>query len=380
VALAVGLNLLGLGPRAGGIGRYVQELVPALLEAQADLRLAAVVARDAPEELTGAPWARHVRWVRLPAGVRDPRVNLAAQLGALPALALALGLDVLHNPANVGPVRLRRAASVVTLHDLIWLHMGLAWEDAAALRSARRWMLRTARGAERVLADSEAARQDLVANAGLDADRVDVALLGTTPSRAQPTPARELRARLGLGEQRLVLCVAQKRPYKNQASLVRALAALPGVRLVLPGAPTPYEDELRALARELGVAERVHLPDWVSEADLEGLYAAASIVALPSRLEGFGLPVLEAMARGVPVACAHRGALAEVAGDDALTFDPDDQDAVTAALRRLLGDEALAAGLARRGRARAAAFTWRRTAEATLACYRRALFARRERR
>jgi glycosyltransferase involved in cell wall biosynthesis len=146
--------------------------------------------------------------------------------------------------------------------------------------------------------------------------------------------------------------------------------------LVLPGSPTEHEGELRQLADQLGVSERVHLLDWVSEEDLEGLYAAASCFVLPSFIEGFGLPILEAMLRGVPVACSRAGSLPEVAGDAALLFDPADHDEVTGAIRRLLEDRELAALLVERGRARAAAQTWRRTGEAALAGYRRAIEAR----
>ena len=158
--------------------------------------------------------------------------------------------------------------------------------------------------------------------------------------RSSPTPEPELRARLGIGDGPLVLCVAQKRAHKNLHSLVRALALLEreDVQLVLPGRPTAYEAELRRLAGALGVGDRVHLPDWVGEEDLEGLYRAASCFVLPSLMEGFGLPILEAMARGVPVACSDRSALSEVAGDAAPLFDPEDPQAIAASIGRILDD------------------------------------------
>jgi glycosyltransferase involved in cell wall biosynthesis len=117
----------------------------------------------------------------------------------------------------------------------------------------------------------------------------------------------------------------------------------------------------------------VRFPPYVSDAELEGLYRLARCFALPSRDEGFGLPLLEAMARDVPVACSDRGALPEVAGDAALLFDPDDQAAVSAALRTLLTDDARVAELVRRGRERVRLHTWERTARLTLDCYERAL-------
>ena len=172
----------------------------------------------------------------------------------------------------------------------------------------------------------------------------------------------------------MLLCVAQKRPYKNLHRLIRALPDIDkDVLLVLPGSPTPYEAELRALANELGVADRVRFPDWLSEEQLEGLYALCSAFVLPSLIEGFGLPVIEAMLRGTPVGCSNIPALTEVAGDAALTFDPERQEEITAAIRQLLEDRALAARLAERGLGRAGEFTWRRTGELSLAGYRRAL-------
>jgi glycosyltransferase involved in cell wall biosynthesis len=112
---------------------------------------------------------------------------------------------------------------------------------------------------------------------------------------------------------------------------------------------------------------------WVSNADLEGLYAAATCMVFPSLAEGFGLPVLEAMRRGVPVACSSTTALGEVAGDAALTFDPESVDAIRVAIRTLLGDPAERERLVALGRARAAQFSWQAAAEGTVASYRRAL-------
>jgi glycosyltransferase involved in cell wall biosynthesis len=162
---------------------------------------------------------------------------------------------------------------------------------------------------------------------------------------------------------------------------VRAVAEIDrDVILILPGAPTRYEQELRALAEQLGVSARVLFPDWLSEEELDGLYALSRVFALPSFIEGFGLPVLEAMARGVPVACANIAALREVAGDAALFFDPARQDDVTGAVSRLLEDHTLTAELVRRGHQRVAQFPWAATGTATLAGYRQAMAARASRR
>jgi glycosyltransferase involved in cell wall biosynthesis len=184
---------------------------------------------------------------------------------------------------------------------------------------------------------------------------------------------------LGLGSARVVLCVAQKREHKNLANLIRAVAALDDndVKLVLVGSPTPHEAELRELAAELGIADRLALPEWLSDADLEGLYALAACFVLPSLMEGFGLPILEAMRRDVPVACSDVSSLPEVAGDAAELFDPRDPEAIRAAIARILGDPQHAAHLVKRGRERCRQFTWDATARATLDSYRRAIAQRR---
>ena len=138
-----------------------------------------------------------------------------------------------------------------------------------------------------------------------------------------------------------MLCVAQKREHKNLANLIRAVAGLEDdVELVLVGSATPHEAELRALAVELGVADRIRFPGWLSDAQLEGLYRLATVFVLPSLEEGFGLPLLEAMRRGVPVACSNVSSLPEVVGNAAALFDPLDVDDMRAVIGGVLADPA----------------------------------------
>ena len=185
-----------------------------------------------------------------------------------------------------------------------------------------------------------------------------------------------MRARFGLGERPVVLSLSAKRPHKNLLALIGALARLPAEGrplLVLPGYPTAHEQELRERARSLGIGDDVRFPAWVSAAELEGLWETARVFVFPSLYEGFGLPVLEAMARGVPVACSNASSLPEVAGDAALLFDPHSEPAIAQALERLLEDDALRARLRALGTARAGQFTWERSARLTLESYARAL-------
>jgi glycosyltransferase involved in cell wall biosynthesis len=321
-----------------------------------------------------------VRFVRIPVHRPGSRPHLVAQFVVVPAVALALRCAVLHSPGNAGPVRIPGLPCAISLHDVIWRHAADEWGDAAAQAAMERVAGPTVRHADRVLTGSAHAADDIAAELGVPRDRIDVVSNGVrVDPGAAATPEAELRARLDLGAAPVLLCVAQKRPYKNQEALVRALAARPAgdAVLVLPGAPTAYEERLRTLAAELGVAARVRFVDWVSDADLEGLYRLATAVLLPSRLEGFGLPVLEAMARGVPVVCSSTTSLGEVAGEAALLVDPDDQAGIDAAVARILDDGALRDRLAAAGRARAATFTWEAVAEATVGAYRRTVAARR---
>lgn len=378
--LRVGLNLAFMGARAGGVGRYARELPGALLAAEAQTEVTVFVARDAPADLRAEPWGASVRWVTLPRLGGVPAAGVLREFAALPALALARRLDVVHSPANTGPVLTPRTASVVSLHDLIWLHRASEWDASPAVqRRMQRTVRHCVRHADRVFADSRAAAEDIAETLGVSRERIELTPLGVRiPAGGASAEEATLRARLQLGGARVVLCVAQKRPYKNLHSLVRALAELDDdVMLVLPGSPTDYEQQLRALASELGVDARVRFPDWLSDEDLAGLYALSAVFALPSLIEGFGLPVLEAMARGVPVVCSDVSALPEVAGDAALRFDPESQHEVTAALRRVLDDRSLAQRMIARGFERASELSWKRCGEASLAGYRAALAARR---
>jgi glycosyltransferase involved in cell wall biosynthesis len=172
-----------------------------------------------------------------------------------------------------------------------------------------------------------------------------------------------------------VLSLSAKRPHKNLLALIGALAAIPAAErpvLVLPGYPTAHEHDLRAQAEAVGVERDVRLLGWIDERELEGIWSLADAFVFPSLYEGFGLPVLEAMARGVPVACSSASSLPEVAGDAALLFDPRDESAIAGAITRLLDDRQLAERLRERGRERVREFTWARTARATIDSYRRA--------
>jgi glycosyltransferase involved in cell wall biosynthesis len=354
---------------AGGAGTYARELMPALLEVEPDTELTAFVTHRVPEEVLADD---RIDWVRYEVEPASRRA-LWTQHVEIPREATKRKLDLVHNPANIGIVATRRAANVLTVLDLIWLHSSTTPLGPRERFRAKILFGLCARAADRILAISEATKADLVETLGLDSDKIDVTPLAVADQAAEPTPEEELRQRLRLGGAPFVLAVAQKQPHKNLGALIRAMAELDDTGLVLAGQSEAHERELRALASRLGLDGRVRFVDWVADEDLQGLYRAACCFVLPSLIEGFGLPVLEAMRHGTPVACSDRSALAEVADGAALLFDPEDQGAVTRAVRRLVVDERLRSELAERGRRRCEEFSWRRTAAETLASYRKAI-------
>jgi glycosyltransferase involved in cell wall biosynthesis len=377
VAVHVGLNLVFLVPgEQGGMEVYARELLRALAAERPDIRLTAFVNREA--RAAGGEWDTFADVVEVPVFARSRVQWVRGEQQLLPGLARRAGVDLVHSLASTAPAR-GRFRRVVTIHDLLYrvvpdAHFGV-------LGLGMRVLIPTAaHRAHRVIVDSQSTRADLRRYLHVPERKIDVVALGvgTTPAGV-PTPAAALRERHGLGDRRVALSVSAKRPHKNLMRLLEALAAIAPERrpvLVVPGYPTPYEQELRTRAAQLGVLGDVRLLDWVSGPELEGLYAIANVFVFPSLYEGFGLPVLEAMRRGVPVACSDRSSLPEVAGDAALLFDPEDPRAITAAIERVLGDGAEAQRLREAGRAQARRFSWGATARATASSYERAMGTR----
>jgi glycosyltransferase involved in cell wall biosynthesis len=368
----VALNLAFLTPgEMGGIEVYSRRLCEALA-GHDDVRLTMILPRRAASE---RPWKELGRVVALPV---DPRRRIdwvRADQVHVPRAAGRAGADVLHSLASTGPVH-GAVPRVVTVHDLHYraehtAHFGLRALGMRVLVPA------AARRSRRIIVPSRATRDDVLTYLQIPAEKVDVVPEALGHPVVPPQRTREeVRAELGAGERPLLLTVSAKRPHKNLLRLLGALARLPAERrplLAMPGYATPHEHELRARAAELGVGDVVRFLGWLSEAELEDLYRSADAFVFPSLLEGFGLPVLEAMARGVPVATSDRTSLAEVAGDAALLFDAEDEASIAAAIQRLLSDSELAERLGAAGVAQAARFTWDDTAEGTVESYRRAI-------
>jgi glycosyltransferase involved in cell wall biosynthesis len=374
VAVHVGLNLIYLVPgQTGGMEVAARELVPELVRARPDWRFTAFVNREARD--AGVDWLDGCEVTTAPVRATSRVQWVGGEQVLLPRLAARAGVELVHSLANTAPAR-GRFRRVVTIHDLIHrIHP----EAHSGLRSIAmgRLVALGARRSDRVIADSSSTRDDVVRLLGISPQRVDVVPLGVgMTARAAAAPPADLRRRLDLDDRPVVLSLSARRPHKNLARLLDAVAAIPAPErplLVIPGYPTPHTAELRARAARLGVGADVRLPDWLPDSDIEGLYALAAAFVFPSLYEGFGLPVLEAMCRGVPVACSNISSLPEVAGDAALLFDPTRTGEIAAALRRLLSDGGLAADLAARGRARCRQFSWTAAAQATAASYERAM-------
>jgi glycosyltransferase involved in cell wall biosynthesis len=367
----VGLNLVYLVPGyTGGTETYAQELIPELVAAAPAWRFTAFVNREAAAQ-RGRPWGELIPAVTVPVHARRRVEWVRGEQALLPRLAAAAGVELLHSLANTAPIwgRYRR---VVTLHDLAYrlvpdAHLGMLGLGMRTL------VPMAARRSHRIVVDAESTRCDLHRLLRAPLGKIDVVPLGigVRPAAGGQSES-QVRRTLVAGDRPIVLCVAAKRPHKNLLRLLGALALVEARArplLVLPGYPTSHEDELRTAAARLGIEGDVRFLGWVDAEELEGLYAAATCFVFPSLLEGFGLPVLEAMARGVPVACSDRGALAEVAGDAALKFDPGSEHAIAGAIKQLISEPALAQRLRRAGRERAARYSWAATAHGTLRAY-----------
>jgi glycosyltransferase involved in cell wall biosynthesis len=371
--LKVGLNLLHLVPgQTGGSEIYARRLIPALLEAGGP-ELVLFASREGGPALRAEPWAGGAEIVKLPvAGASRSRRVLAEQT-LLPRAARRAGIDLLHNLFTTAPAA-PGVPQVTTILDLIYKRFPEAHSGIRSL-GMRALVPLSAKRSTRIIAISEATKSDVVSFLGVDPGRVDVTYLAPGFTGAvDPEPEATLRERHSLGDVPILLSVSAHRPHKNLERLIDAIAVIerPFV-LVVPGYGTRWEDELAAHVRRRGVQERVRFLGWLGDGELEGFYASATCMVFPSLAEGFGLPVLEAMARGLPVASSNATSLSEVAGEAALSFDPLDVPAMTGAIERLLADAELRKRLTAAGREQAGRFTWQRTAEGTRLSYERAL-------
>lgn len=356
-SIRVAVELVYFTGRKGGTESYARRLLPALAE-QPGVELVGIAGR----ELRGSRGA----WfpgelVHLPVSGESRLQWAAAVAFAVGPRARLLGVDVLHCPANFGPA-FRALPTVVTVHDLLPLKHP-EWVPGGRSEGVRRLQLRTIAAADRLLADSAATAADITALTGRSADDVDVALLGA--------PGVEVGERRTAARP-FVLAGGNRMPHKNFPRLIEAWSLIPAAErplLVITG--SHGADPLRAEVARRGLEHDVDLRGWIDPAELAELYASASCYVFPTLFEGFGLPVLEAMAAGCPVVGSDIEVLHEVGGDAMARFDPSSAAAIAEAVRRVVADPAEQDRLRRAGLVRVAGLTWDRTARRTLDAYHR---------
>ncbi len=359
--------------RGAGISQYSQALLDAIGRIRPEMDVTVVTG----DKQWSPPTSMHVYRPHWP--VRHPVARIAWEQGRLPFLLRTSGARLYHGLAFIVPLSTRHIPLVVTVHDLSFVHFPETLPPAKALYL--KWLTRTSvRRAHHVIAVSESTRRDVIAWSGIPARKVSTVPNGVSP-RFRPLPPDEVRAwreKKGLPA-RFILYVGTLQPRKNVDTLIRAYARWRGRArtspppLILAGAKGWYYEDLFRLTASLGLEEAVHFPGYIPPEELPYWYNAATLFAYPSLFEGFGLPVLEAMACGTPVVAAATSALPEVVGDGGLLLPPKDVDAWAQALASLLSDPARRDELRGRGLQRAKRFSWERTARETVAVYHRLL-------
>jgi glycosyltransferase involved in cell wall biosynthesis len=370
-----------LVPSPGGVGRYSARLAANLVRLGVDVR--PVVARHSAAQVRAA-WADFgLSEVAPPVVLPLPRPVLydAWHLLGRPPRRWPAGVDLVHAPSLAVPPKGGKPL-VVSIHDAApWIFPGTftargRWFHAMGARAALR-------RADRVITGSAAAAGELAEHLALPAERVRVVPYGVSapPARPGPDEVAEVLGRYGLEGSAYVLWVGSLEPRKGVGTLVSAMAQLtaagaertrtgPGPVLVLAGYPGWQNSDLLPAAGLARLGARFRQIGRVSDAELWALYAGAALFAFPSLHEGFGLPVLEAMAAGAPVVASDIPAIREVAGAAALLVPPGDAGAWTGAIEALLADGPRRAEMVDQGRRRAELFSWAATAASTLEVYR----------
>ncbi len=354
--IRIGVNALYLIPGAvGGTEIYARQLLGALVRIDPKNEYFVITNRETSDL---APQAPNVRVLAQPVPARVRPVRIAWEQAMIPLLAARHKLDVLFNPGFTAPLVLP-CPQVTVFHDLQHKRHPeyFRWFD---LPFWNMLLYGSAVRSQSLIAVSEATRLDLLRYYGRNATVVGHGVepeVFAIPGRRSPQP--------------MVLCVSTLHPHKGIETLLGAFArfraAHPEFRLVLAGMRGFAADAIDALIRDLKLSDCVELTGWVSRERLYELYSQAFALVYPSRFEGFGMPVAEALAAGVPVACSDIEPLRSVAGGAALQFPPGDEGAIAATLERLCADSDLRHRLSESGRRRATAFTWQSAASKTLA-------------
>ena len=356
----------------GGVGRYVDGLLGALAALDADL---AVVCQRTDAERYGRLLSG-ARIMAAPAAAAHRPARLAWEQTGLPMLAQQVGAQVLHSPFYTCPLR-AGCPVTVTVHDATF------FTEPEHYDKSRRTFFRSAiktslRRASRVIVPSKATRDELIRLLDADPTRIDVAYQGVDPDAFHaPTDDEKarVRARLGLGTTEYIAFLGAKEPRKNVPSLIRgwisAVRDRPDPPALVIAGGQGHDDEIDGALGEVPSHLRLLRPGYLRYADLPGFLGGAVVAAYPSYGEGFGLPILEAMACGAPVLTTPRLSLPEVGGD-AVAYTGPGTDEIARDLAALLDDHERRTALAKAGAARAKEFTWESSAEVHLAAWSRA--------
>jgi len=360
--------------RGAGINSYIRNLLTHLPAAAPGYRLTAFLSERGLDSVPGLTVCRS-RWPTV-----RPAIRVLWEQFVQPLVLARLRIDLLHAMAFVRPV-VAPCPVVVTIYDLSFLR------TPQRLRRGSRFYLThmtrySAQRAARVIAISESTKSDVSVLCGVPANRIDVVYCAAD-EEFHPINDRstldECRRRRGLPA-KMILFMGTLEPRKNVTQLVRAFAQLKREHiphtLVIGGAKGWGCDEIFATVEALGLQDQVYFAGYVPQDELPLWYNAAEVFVYPSSFEGFGLPVLEALACGTPVVTSNTTALPEVVGDAGLLVDPSNVEALAEALGRVLRDASLRQSLRARGLARAAQFSWTRAARETAQVYARALGTR----
>jgi len=365
--MRIGIDARLVYYRQAGISQYTIRLLDEYAEIGEDDEFIVFQSRKHRSPLVSAPnFQRRGLWT-------PPHHRFEQTL--LPLELAAVDLDVLHSPDFIPPFR-RKCKSVITIHDLNFLlypHF-LTPESASYYGQIDQ----AVRKCDHIIAVAESTRRDIIQLTGAPEDKISVVHEAAHPiyrPLQDETLLGQVKTRLGISRE-FILFVSTIEPRKNVSTLLMAYKQLLDnyhveVDLVLAGEKGWLFNEVFALVDKLGLEERVSFLGRVSPEDLLGLYNAAQLLIHPAFYEGFGLPLLEAMACGTPVVASNTSSLPEVAGDAALLVEPTDVDGMTVALWRVLSDGALRQQMSDKGLKRAGMFSWRRAAVETMVIYRR---------
>lgn len=375
---AVAIDYTPAYEQGGGIGRYVRELIAALArqDQETPYRLFVSGVRELSlphrpgHNFEWKPTRLSPRWLaRLWYRARVP----------LPVEYFVGNASVYHATDFVLPPTRRSTRTMLTVHDLSFVRVPeaasprlRAYLDSVVPRSVRR--------ADHILSDSQATKDDLIELYGVSPGKITVLLSGVAERFTRIDDGKGLltmRNRYALGTRPYILAVGTVQPRKNYVRLIHALARLRvlgyDLALVIAGGRGWLQDPIYQAIRDTHTEAYVHLIGFADDSDLPALYGGAACLAYPSLYEGFGLPILEAMACGTPVITANLSSLPEVAGDAALLVDPYDLDSLIDSIRRLLDDQSLRKSLVAKGLERVKHFTWDESARQLRAIYARLL-------